>query len=712
MANISLQVAQDPNTAASLSLADTLAKATFGDPEAQMKAKALGAEVGVRMASRDKLLADAGLVGAKTKTEQDTEAEILNAGPAIGAAGAAAVPMPIPVEASRPNDSTGYGPQPGIVSPHDQAVHDALVARERAIGPLLARGTPDQVAKGVNENYGGTILSAAAANPAIVSGDSLRIAGGLSTGSAPTTSTVWSAGDTSGVDAAAREKILEARGTPQKPDVKEFGDKPYLINADGTIAPAQGFQPKPDKPTLVDLPGGGKGTLTLDANGNPTGVQALPGAEGRPEKQEIVDLPSGGKGAVIRDAQGNVLGTIPIPGAGPGTKLVTVGKDTAWQNPDGSLTAPVVQGRPVEEPKIFGGNSTADEALNFVTGLGVKMQDPGYKPTYQDAATYASAYNHLYEQPKPVEYKLEDGSTGIRWVTSPPPTGSLTPAQVFGRLTGQAAPPVQAPPVQAPPVQAPPVQAPPVQAPPVQASPVVAAAPPVATPPVVIAPPAAPAAPPVSGGPVGSVVTQQLSPPAPPKPATEAQSKARQFLPSLQIATQTLDKYNKSNLPGVWELGYTTPSEELGTFGKFVESSPAISDNARRFGSAANQWTSASLYDLSGAAIGKGEFDRSVRGMLPRPGDPQDVIDTKTKLRHAFLDAVANTAYANDPKVLALLAQGKSLNSDGSAAPPQNDGGAAPTNDNAPAGASQGVKDAWSHLSAEAKDRARKRYGQ
>ena len=51
MANISLQVAQDPNTAASLSLADTLAKATFGDPEAQMKAKALGAEVGVRMAS-------------------------------------------------------------------------------------------------------------------------------------------------------------------------------------------------------------------------------------------------------------------------------------------------------------------------------------------------------------------------------------------------------------------------------------------------------------------------------------------------------------------------------------------------------------------------------------------------------------------------------------------------------------------------------------
>ena len=705
MANISLQVAQDPNTAASLSLADTLAKATFGDPEAQMKAKALASEVGVRMASRDKLLADAGLVGAKTKTEQDTEAEILNAGPAIGAAGAAAVPMPVPVEASRPNDSTGYGPQPGVVSPHDQAVHDTLVAREKALGLILARGTPDQVAKGVNENYGGTILSAAAANPAIVSGDSLRIAGGLSTGSAPTTSTVWSAGDTSGVDAAAREKIAEeAAPKPFQPKDVTYRGQPGIVRLDANGNPvytgAAGTETTPEKPDLVDLPGGGKGTLIRDANGNPTGVQTLPGAEGRPEKQEIVDLPNGGKGAVIRDAQGNVLGTIPIPGAGPGTKLVTVGKDTAQQNPDGTLTTPTVQGRPAEAPPaVFGGNSTADEALNFTTGLGVKMQDPGYKPTYQDAATYASAYNHLYEQPKPVEYKLEDGSTGIRWVTSPPPAGSLTPAQVFARLTGQAAPPVQAPPVQAPPVQAPPVQAPPVQAPPVQAPPVqappvqappvVAAAPPVATPPVV-------AAPPVSGGPVGSIVQQQLSPPGPPKPASEAQSKARQFLPSLQIATETLDKYNKKNMPSTWELGYTMPSEELGTFGKYVEASPAISDNARRFGAAANQWTSASLYDLSGAAIGKGEFDRSVRGMLPRQNDPDDLVATKTKLRHAFLDAVANTAYANDPKVLALLAQGKSLNSDGAST---TQGGPAP--DDVPPKSYPGTAAGWKKMPPE-----------
>ena len=59
----------------SLSLADTLAKSIFGDPEGQMKARALASEVGVRMASRDKLLADAGLINAKTTAEQNAEAE-------------------------------------------------------------------------------------------------------------------------------------------------------------------------------------------------------------------------------------------------------------------------------------------------------------------------------------------------------------------------------------------------------------------------------------------------------------------------------------------------------------------------------------------------------------------------------------------------------------------------------------------------------------
>ena len=671
MANISLQVAQDPNTAASLSLADTLAKATFGDPEAQMKAKALASEVGVRMASRDKLLADTGLISAKTKSEQDAEDAILNAGPAIGAAGAAAVPLPVPVEASRPNDSTGYGPQPGIVSPHDLAVHDALVARERAIGPLLARGTPDQVAKGVNENYGGTILSAAAANPAIVSGDSLRIAGGLSTGSAPTTSTVWSAGDTSGVDAAAREKIAVENARPDvSKTVKGDDGQIYAIGKDAT-----------GKPTLSLLPGGPgpvqkapehfKDAAGNDIQWDPT-TKAWIKAPG--SSAAAPDAPK-----TMTDAQGNTRQWDPLKRTwelAPGTpnappKLETVGKDTVQRNPDGSLSAPDVTGRPPAEPTTPFGESKGDEGIAFNTVLTTANKAASGKVIGPDEARlYATAYNRLFG---PRWDQKPDAQGVLRWVVAPgvpPPPGMVLPApETF--LGGQ--PPVAQPPVTQPPVTQPPVAQPPV------------AQPPVAQPPV--------AQPPVAGG--------QVFPNDAPKPtpASEAQNKAKQFLPSLQIATQTLDKFNKRNLPSTWELGYTMPSEELGTFGKYVEASPAISDNARRFGAAANQWTSASLYDLSGAAIGKGEFDRSVRGMLPRQTDPDDVVAEKTKLRHAFMDAVANTAYANDPKVLALLAQGKALNTDGS--PPTQNGGGGPAPDDVPPKSYPGTPAGWKKMPPE-----------
>ena len=86
-----------------------------------MKARALASEVGVRMASRDKLLADTGLIGAKTKTEQDAEAARLNAGPLVGEAGASAVPAIVD-----PNDA------------HEVAVHQRL---GRLVSALLARSS-------------------------------------------------------------------------------------------------------------------------------------------------------------------------------------------------------------------------------------------------------------------------------------------------------------------------------------------------------------------------------------------------------------------------------------------------------------------------------------------------------------------------------------------------------------------------------------------
>ena len=435
MATIGLKIAQDPNSAESLSLADTLAKGIFGDPEGQMKARALASEVGVRMASRDKLLADTGLVQAKTKTEQDAEDARLRAGPLVGEAGAAAVPMPIPVEASRADapGTTGYGPQQGIVSQHDLDVTNTLKARERALGPVLVLGdNPNATAEGINKNYGGTILSAAAANPANVSGDSLRIAGGLSTGSAPTTSTVWSEDDTSGVKAAAQQKILEARGSPQKPDVKEFSGTPYVINADGSLTAAQGFQPPaPDAPK----------TMT-DAQGNTRQWDPLKG---------VWELAPG------------------TPNAPP--KLETVGKDTVQRNPDGSLSVPDVTGRPPAEPTTPFAESKGDEGIAFNTVLSIANKAASGKVISPDEArSYATTYNRLFG---PRWDQKPDAQGVLRWVVTPgvpPPPGMVLPLpETF--LGGQPpAPPVAQPPAPQPPVQTPPV----VAAPPAAAPPVVA----------------------------------------------------------------------------------------------------------------------------------------------------------------------------------------------------------------------------------------------
>jgi hypothetical protein len=132
------------------------------------------------------------------------------------------------------------------------------------------------------------------------------------------------------------------------------------------------------------------------------------------------------------------------------------------------------------------------------------------------------------------------------------------------------------------------------------------------------------------------------------KPPTEAQAKQRVFAPMLVNATKTLDAFNANNLPENWETWLTSPSDEPGMMGKLAEQFLA-SDNAKRYGAAASVWLSNQLYDLSGAAIAKGEFDRSMRGYLPRPGEPQDLIDQKTQLRHEFIDALTSGAYANDP---------------------------------------------------------------
>ena len=225
MATIELNV-QDSPIGGSLSLADTLAKGIFGDPEGQMKARNLASQILAHQAYATKLGADTRLVSEHLTEDQRAEAERLRAGPLIGEAAAAAIPAPIPVEASRANapGTTGYGPQPGIVSPDEASRVEKLRARERALGPILARSKPEDIGKAVGVDYGGTILAGATANPAIVNPDSLRLASTLYTGSAPTTSTVMTTGDYAGVDAATRGKILEERAKP--PPITDYRGQP------------------------------------------------------------------------------------------------------------------------------------------------------------------------------------------------------------------------------------------------------------------------------------------------------------------------------------------------------------------------------------------------------------------------------------------------------------------------------------------------------
>ena len=460
-----MKIAQDPDTGGALSLADTLAKATFGDPEGQMKARALASEVGLRMASRDKAIADTGLIQAKTKSEQDAEDAILAAGPAIGAAGAAAVPVPVASFGGYgPSSGEGYGPQPGIVSQHDLDVNSALKARERAIGPLLARGTPDQVAKGVNENYGGTILSAAAANPAIVSGDSLRIAGGLSTGSAPTTSTVWSAGDTSGVDAAARQKILEERGAAEKPVYFDLNNHRYRQNPDGSATEVTGVA-APD-PKLVTLPGQGTGVLNTDAQGHAIGVTQLPGAEGRPEKPNEPKTFQGPDGKMYAEVVDPITGKLTaqlIGGVGPApVKPVEVGPNALLppdpNNPNDHTYHVVPTDRPPPGPTTPFAESKGDEGIAFNTVLTIANRAAhGETIGNDDARLYATTYNRLFG---PKWDQKPDAQGVLRWVVAPgvpPPPGMVLPApETF--LGGQ--PPVAQPPVAQPPVAQPPVAQP------------------------------------------------------------------------------------------------------------------------------------------------------------------------------------------------------------------------------------------------------------
>ena len=509
-------------------------------------------------------------------------------------------------------------------------LHDATITQNHALWPLIVRSgaNPEQLIKGVGAAEGLNVLSGGLVPGSTPDANTQRVAGGLYTGTAPSTSTVWSPGDTAGVDADARGKILQDRAKPPEP--KMFGDMPYLINPDGSIRPAQGFVPKPD---YRDLNGG------------------------------IVQL--GPNGAT------------PVPGAAPQPKLPErqmIGDVLHERQPDGSWLPVKGPSATVSEPGAFAGQSGVEAvALKTVANTSVKLQDENYKPSPQEALDYAASYNHLYEQPKqtfenfPGDPNDPNNPPGMRLVTSypKPPAGALTPAQVFARVPrfvmpggAAAAPPLAGPPAAPAPSLAPsgPQTVPAPVQPPAGPAPTPSSTSPADTPDAPLQP--------IRKGevnvapdmdrqvtnltPDGRVTIQRLTAGGA-RPASQEQLKDRMYAGRMLLSSAFLDKMNPSDVPDALTAQIVDPLNKNILAGWVKAGMPS---DVRRFVIARTGFQTGAMRADSGAAIGATEFSQNDAERSPQPGDgPVDLAD-KTEHRHQAMRDMAKSAYTGDPEGL------------------------------------------------------------
>ena len=648
-----------------------------------MKAKALASEVGLRMANRDKAVADTGLVQAKTKSEQDAENAILAAGPAIGAAGAAAVPMPVPVEASRPSvEGGGYGPQPGIVDPAATKMHDAQIAQNHALWPLIVRSgaNPTQLVEGVGKAEGLSALSGGLVPGSTPDPNVQRVAGGLYTGTAPSTSTVWSPGDTSGVDAAAREKIaVEAAPKPFQPKDVTYRGQPGIVRLDASGNPvytgAAGTETTPEKPNVHDYRGQ-PGVVTLDANGNPLFTPAQ-GTAPTPEKPNIITIkdkpyvvtttPDGrtigtavdgisasveikqqGDGYIAIDTATNTA--TPVTGAAPRPKIIMVpkGETPTTQTPEGGLKTVPTDIPPPAPPPVYQGKTDKADALNRIVAIQQKLAR-GQTLSPDEAGIYET------------DYKLNYGTTNERI------TDAATGQTNFTRISPDI---------------------------------------PASTP---------------SIDDVRKAAGLPPLPPPPPEPKqnvkapSQEQAQLQQYTPQLVTSTGKLDKVTPQQVPSV------LMQQILGVNGNdpsFVQQAVAstsfVSPQQRDFAQSVAEYNQSLLYMLSGKAITSDEYKRAMRSYIPLPGDGPQQLATKADARHSIIASAVRLGWGNDPETGKVVkdnvkAQGIDLDKFDLTIPRQssNDGGG----DAPPSKAPQAMKDAWSHMAPDAKARAVARYG-
>ena len=429
---------------------------------------------------------------------------------------------------------------------------------------------------------------------------------------------MWSAGDTSGVDAAAREKILEARGKPQKPDIKEFGGAPYLINADGTIAPAQGFQPTPKAPEKQMI-----GDVLHERQ--PDGTWKPVAGTAKVEEPKIITI---GDVPYIEQPDGSLK---PAPGGpAPSPKLVTVNKDTMLPptTPDGVYTTPKTD-RPTIVAGPYDDLNSAEGRNNKIIRDAMTLASQPVDPlrpsaiTPQIARDYDQAFTAKFGARTSVQ-KLPNtdpakGPLGVPVDTSiteyPSIPNFLSPTEMYKRA-GVSAPPPQTP---GPPLVTGPNGQPPVAPAPNPNSNAV-----------------------VVGSPMGPVQTP---------PPTAEQGKDRRFASSAAFANKPLDKFTPDQIPGVVASMLAIP--KISGTGFLANLGRAnLPDKDKEWARNALEFTAAVNYEQSGAAVNADEWENAKQIYIPMPNDGPKQLADKAAARRNWMENAAKSGWSNDPKGL------------------------------------------------------------
>jgi hypothetical protein len=681
VASIGLRV-YDPG-ANSLSLADTLAKGVFGDPEAQAKAQLIASQVHAHDAYTAKLAADTGLVGIKTIEEQRDE-EARNAAANLTNNPLVASVAPVPVtEAPRPSpDFSGPGmpviagaPAGGEVAAYNQAqrMHDANVAAGRALWPVIVRtGKAEDLYKTIGAGVGYNTLAPITAGGTTPTGDAARVGSELFTGKTPTVSDVTVGSDISGVQAATAGKIAEEAA------------KPIFKGEPGQGLGVQRFVPDPT------APGGYRAVTITGSAGEPTPYgadtagreeaeyQRLRGKIARGEQlspneneslaalTDIHNKATNVKRETITGANGEIIELMP-----DGTQRVIStpsGLGASESGREQTVLADLTARKQAADAGQGAPLSAAEEKMR--SDLAVKLQpkpinvpqtdqmvtpvEGGVRPTPGAPTPPGADPNNPWAGDKTLSGQDRTVFTNI-WSKFRDPNAAITPqeAQLYSTAftgaygkkwvekTDENGQPYQVQVSNDPPPGAPSVAQ------------IFARA--------GVNAPGQPAQPPGPNEPVQPV--QPVQPPGPnqsfpiirpmatmnglpPKPLTDAQAKDVRFVNNASLSNKYMDNMDEKSIPNS-VLAWVANPQQSGSGLMVSIARSAMPDSVKLWLQNALEFTAAVNYEQSGAAVTADEWTNARSTYIPMPGDSDAVLARKREARRFWMIQAASTGYGN-----------------------------------------------------------------